>query len=78
MSSVTGVLMRRGTELAVTHMQLSDNIETKQPHGALVALFVVIALLLSFAFWAVSDNKLSLDTNPLELTSDRSSIPTGW
>ncbi|KAJ5779862.1 hypothetical protein N7457_007582 [Penicillium paradoxum] len=49
MSSVTNVLVRRGSEIAFAHMQP----ETKEPHGGLVALFVISGLLLSFAFWAI-------------------------
>ncbi|OQD61050.1 hypothetical protein PENPOL_c019G05853 [Penicillium polonicum] len=50
--SVTNVLMRRGTELAVTHMQ-SGKPEHKEPNGGLVALFAITAILIGLAFWAV-------------------------
>ncbi|CAI7643793.1 unnamed protein product [Penicillium glandicola] len=50
--SVTNALMRRGTELAAAHMQLSDKPE-QQPNGGLVALFAITAILIAVAFWAV-------------------------
>lgn len=55
--SVTNVLMRRGTELAVTHMQ-SGKPEHKEPNGGLVALFAITAILIGLAFWAVSKYNL--------------------
>lgn len=51
--SVTNVLMRRGTELAVTHVQ-SGKLEHQQPNEGLVALFAITAILIGIGFWAVS------------------------
>ncbi|EKV06923.1 putative ubiquitin conjugating enzyme [Penicillium digitatum] len=50
--SVTNVLMRRGTELAVTHVQ-SGKLEHQQPNEGLVALFAITAILIGIGFWAV-------------------------
>lgn len=50
--SVTNVLMRRGTELAVTHMQSKP--EKQEPNGGLVALFAITAILIGLVFWSVS------------------------
>ncbi|KAJ5781949.1 uncharacterized protein N7518_010432 [Penicillium psychrosexuale] len=49
--SVTNVLMRRGTELAVTHMQSKP--EKQEPNGGLVALFAITAILIGLAFWSI-------------------------
>lgn len=54
MSTVTHALMRRSSELALAHVQP----QTKEPHGGLVALFVISAVLLSLAFWAVSNTMM--------------------
>ncbi|KAJ5374468.1 hypothetical protein N7517_006474, partial [Penicillium concentricum] len=78
--SVTNVLMRRGTELAVTHMQSSDKPE-QQANPGLVAMFVITATLFGIAFWAIeytygmviSTLAAVEDTNPdiyVRITSD--------
>jgi hypothetical protein len=46
--------MRRGTELAVTHMS-SDKPEYQQANGGLLALFGITVILLAVAFWSVSN-----------------------
>ncbi|KAJ5206448.1 hypothetical protein N7491_002935 [Penicillium cf. griseofulvum] len=78
--SVTNALMRRGTELAVTHMS-SDKPEHQQANGGLVALFGITALLIVVAFWSIEYTygmviatlAVVEDTNPdiyVRITSD--------
>ncbi|KAJ5971571.1 uncharacterized protein N7479_001489 [Penicillium vulpinum] len=50
--SVTNALIRRGTELAVTHMQ-SDDPERYRPNGGLLALFAITIVLLSLVLWTI-------------------------
>ncbi|KAJ5823723.1 hypothetical protein N7447_006063 [Penicillium robsamsonii] len=79
--SVANVLMRRGTELAVTHMQSSNKPEHDEANPGLVALFVITATLFGIAFWAIeytygmmiSTLAAVEDTNPdiyVRITSD--------
>lgn len=50
MSSITGTLMRRGTEAAIGSFQ---DKKPDQPHGGLVALFVISVIVLGFIFWSI-------------------------
>lgn len=51
MSSITGALVRRGTEAAFGTFQEK---KPDQPNGGLVALFAMTVLVLGLAFWSVS------------------------
>jgi hypothetical protein len=65
MSSVTNILVRRSTDVAVGFMRST---ETQEPNGGLVALFGLSAIAFCLAFWCVS-NTISSPRGPQKLTT---------
>lgn len=51
MSSVAGVLMRRGAEAATSSFQGK---KADKPNGGLMALFFITVVLVAVIFWSVS------------------------